>query len=565
MKQLNRRDFLKISAVVAGSAWLTTVSGCAGSNDSLPDNTTAIRFEHGVASGDPLQDRVILWTRVTPTEAVPTVQLLLELASDAEFSQQLQRIRLQAKAEADYCCKVDVTGLLPGQSYYYRFADSQTTSISGHTRTLPAGSLNELKLAAVSCSNYPAGYFHVYQALAARKELAAVLHLGDYIYEYGTGGYADENAVRLGRSLAADNNQEIISLTDYRRRYAKYRTDKALQAAHQQHAFLLVWDDHEVCNDAWLDGAENHQSNEGSYQARKLAALQAYFEWMPIRPQVDAGKPLYRHFRFGDLASFYLLDTRLVARSQPLDYANYFSAAGFDSSRYSQDLLAAGRALLGQEQLQWLGAEMLTADTRWQVLAQQVLMARMTLPAELISGLANPGPALLSQMQSFALLKTRQLKQDPTLTPAELARLNQPRLPYNLDAWDGYPAEREQLYAMFRQLQKKLVVLAGDTHNAWTSALTDIKGQSVGVEFATPSVSSPGLESYLQLNENQSKQLAQLLPLLIDELEQCDVRQRGFIELTFTPQQVNCQWYFVSSIVQPEFALQTGFSRSYQA
>ena len=563
MTQLNRRDFLRMSALLTGSAWLTTVSGCLGSNDSLPKNATSIRFDHGVASGDPLQDRVILWTRATPADPVSSVVLLLELASDSEFTEDVQRIRVEASQQADYCCKVDVTGLMPGKSYYYRFADRQSRSATGHTKTLPSGSPEKLQLGVVSCSNYPAGYFHVYQELAARKELDAILHLGDYIYEYATNGYAGEDAVKMGRSLAANNNNEIISLTDYRRRYAHYRTDQALQRAHQQHAFLLVWDDHEVCNDAWLNGAENHQSNEGSYQARKLAALQAYFEWMPIRPQIDAGKPLYRHFRFGDLLSIYMLDTRLEARSQPLDYANYMSAAGFDANRFSQDLLTPGRALLGATQLQWLQAEMLSADTKWQLLGQQVLMAKMTLPAELITGLANPGPALLTQMADFAKLKARQQQNDPTLTQAELARLKQPQLPYNLDAWDGYPAEREQLYAMVKALKKKLIVLAGDTHNAWMSELSDVRGQKVGVEYATPSVSSPGLEYYLQLNEAQSTQFAAMLPMLMDELQQCDLHRRGFMQLELTKDKVQCQWHFVSSVKQKDYQLQKGFSHSY--
>ncbi|HCU67501.1 MAG TPA: alkaline phosphatase [Rheinheimera sp.] len=563
MTRLNRRDFLKMSAVLTGSAWLTTVSGCLGSNDSLPDNATTIRFDHGVASGDPLQDRVVLWTRATPAQPVSTVALLLEIATDRDFTQDLQRIRVDASQQADYCCKVDVTGLLPGKSYYYRFADRQSRSAIGHTKTLPSGSPEKIQLGVVSCSNYPAGYFHVYQELAKRTELDAVLHLGDYIYEYATDGYAGEDAVKLGRTLADDNNTEIISLTDYRRRYARYRTDPALQKAHQQHAFLLVWDDHEVCNDAWQSGAENHQSSEGSYQDRKLAALQAYFEWMPIRPKVDAGKALYRHFRFGDLASIYMLDTRLEARSQPLDYANYFSAGGFDSNRFAQDLMTPGRALLGASQMQWLQAEMLSADTKWQLLGQQVLMARMTLPAELIAGLANPGPALLTQMADLAKLKAREQQNDPSLTPAELARLKQPQLPYNLDAWDGYPAEREQLYATVQAMKKQLIVLAGDTHNAWMSELTDMHGKKVGVEYATASVSSPGLESYLKLSDTQSKQFAQLLPMLISELKQCDVHRRGFMQLAISKTQVECHWHFVSSIKQKDYQLEAGFNHSY--
>jgi alkaline phosphatase D len=561
MPLLNRRDFIKISSVLAGTAWLTTLTGCEDVTLERPLNQTSIQFNHGVASGDPQHDRLIVWTRVTPATPVTKVYLLLEVALDANFSEQVRRFAVTAEAAADYCCKVDVTGLVAGQRYFYRFADSNVQSPTGQGKTLATGDLTQLSLAVVSCSNYPAGYFHVYDAIAKHSGLDAVLHLGDYIYEYAADGYASENAKALGRTLASNNDKELLSLDDYRRRYALYRQDKALQAAHQAHSFIAVWDDHELANDSYIDGAENHQANEGEFSKRKAAAIQAYLEWMPIRPLLMDGKPLYRHFHFGNLVSLYMLDTRLQARSKPLEYSDFMTGNGFAAQSFMQAMRDPNQQLIGMTQLQWLQSEMLVSNAKWQVLGQQILMARMQLPAELISSLAAPSANLFKQLAELG-----QLKQKPVaeLTPQQQQRLAQV-LPYNLDAWDGYPLERERLYAMVRSQKKNIVVLAGDTHNAWSSTLKDAAGQTVGVELATASVSSPGLEKYLGLTTPQAAQLAGLLPVLIDELEYCNLHQRGFLVLTFTPSHCLADWQFVDNINQPSYTLSSGHQRLLKA
>ncbi|MEG2637589.1 MAG: alkaline phosphatase D family protein, partial [Acinetobacter sp.] len=235
-------------------------------------------------------------------------------------------------------------------------------------------------------------------------ELDAIIHLGDYIYEYGQGGYATGDAEKLGRTFAAGNESEIIKLDDYRKRYALYRLDVDLQAAHHRHPFIVIWDDHELANDAWKDGAGNHQSNEGPFLDRKLAALQAYFEWMPIRPVSETDHlNIYRQFDFGTLVQLTMLDTRILARDKQLDYVDYMTASGMDLARFQADLTSTTRTLVGYTQRDWLQQKLAQSTATWNVLGQQVLMSKMLIPAELLLPLSaitsgNVTPELLAQM-----------------------------------------------------------------------------------------------------------------------------------------------------------------------
>lgn len=565
MTNLSRRNFIKNSAFLTGAAWLSSsVFGCS-STGATATNSSAIEFLHGVASGDPLTDSLILWTKVTPAQQVDAVQLLLEVSDSPDFGKVQHQQLCLARKEANYCCKVDLTGLQPGRSYYYRFSDSNTVSATGHGKTLPVGSVSEVRFAVLSCSNYPAGYFHVYQQVA-QQQLDAVLHLGDYIYEYEQGGYATERSVELGRALAADNQAEMVSLTDYRKRYALYRSDKDLQQAHANHSFICVWDDHEITNDAWTDGAENHQPNEGDYQLRKLNALQAYYEWMPIRPLVSGQQQsLSRSFAFGDLVDLHMLDTRIEGRNQQLEYAHYTdkTSGSFDSQRFIADLTNSKRTLLGQKQQQWLQAQLLRSKAQYQVLGQQVLMAKMMFPSELLSAFSKPGPELVDKIAQLTALKQRVAKGDTSLSAEDKKRIESV-VAYNLDAWDGYPYEREVIYKTALQQNKKLVVLAGDTHNAWASSLHDQQGNHVGIELATPSVSSPGIETYLKLNTTQVEQLASVLPALIDELEYCNLHQRGYLLVAFSKAQVDARWFFVDDITKKQYQTRLGYQQSYK-
>ncbi|WP_433847184.1 alkaline phosphatase D family protein [Acinetobacter proteolyticus] len=566
--KISRRELIQKSLFGFGA--LSLSAGFTGCNDSSDQETATLQvsFEHGVASGDPLQDRVILWTRLTPSESSARLQVTWEIALDQQFKQIIKTDKVTTTASQDFTVKVDATGLKPDQSYFYRFIFGDKVSPVGQTKTLPS-SATKVSFAVCSCSNYPAGYFYVYREMA-KQNVDVVIHLGDYIYEYGADGYAAEDAAKLGRTLAADNNKEIIKLDDYRKRYALYRKDKDLQALHHRHPFIVIWDDHELANDAWREGAENHQPNEGSFLERKLAALQAYFEWMPIRPVDDQHTKIYRQFDFGNLVQLTMLDTRIIARDEQLDYANYMTANGLDIAKFQADLTNPARTLMGYTQRDWLIGKLQQSTANWNVLGQQILMTKMLVPAELLLALAeitagNPSADTLNKMNAqiteLVTLKVRLQKGDPTLTAQEKARVLMVA-PYNLDAWDGYFAEREIVYAALAQLKKKVVVLAGDTHNAWSSNLYSKDGAFVGVELATSSVSSPGLEKYLNIPLAQLQQFEFAFTTLIDELNYCNLNQRGYLIVQFDAAQVQSQWIYVDSIKKPEYVIDQ--SRGYQ-
>lgn len=566
MAGITRRDFLRASAWALGGVVVSTgLQGCLSSSSSSdPEVERSLAFEHGVASGDPLSDRIMVWTRVTPKDSsTADVDISWEVASDAAFTQMMHSGSARTGQARDFTLKVDVQNLTPGQSYYYRFKAGSATSPVGRMKTLPAAGVTQVRFAVLSCSNFPAGYFHAYAQAAQESELDAVLHLGDYIYEYATGEYATEDAAALGRSLPADNNGELFTLDDYRKRYTLYRTDADLQALHAAAPFIAVWDDHEVANDTWTDGAENHNGGEGDFNQRKLAALQAYFEWLPVRPASENDElTIYRSFDFGDLVSLHMLDTRIIGRDEQLSYANYISAGGLDAARFIADVGATDRTLLGQPQMNWLQSQLAVSSARWQVLGQQVLMGRMLLPAEMLTALADPAKAdLATTLGELVPLKLRVQAGDPTLTPQEIARI-ETVIPYNLDAWDGYAYEREVIFGLARALDKNLVVLAGDTHNAWANNLKTLAGEPVGVEFATAGVTSPGLESYLGLPAAAIPQAEQAITLLVDELQYLNASQRGYLVVTFTEDQARADWRFVSTVKARDYVIDDARSKA---
>ncbi|MDP2634147.1 MULTISPECIES: alkaline phosphatase D family protein [unclassified Pseudoalteromonas] len=572
-----RRSFLKASAAGFGAAVLSLgITGCTF--DENDDETIEISFDHGVASGDPLSDSLILWTRVTPLDtAASSIKVQWQAATDPNFNNISHDGEALVTTASDFTLKVDLQGLDANTTYYYRFISNGKASPVGSGKTLPTGSIDQVKLAVISCANYPAGFFHVYGEIAKQTDLDAVLHLGDYIYEYGNGGYASQDAALLGRLLPQDNSEEILNLTDYRKRYAHYRTDRNLQAAHSHCAFITVWDDHEVTNDTWREGAQNHNDGEGEFSERKLHALQAYFEWMPIRNVADKER-IYRRFEFGDLVSLYMLDTRVLARDEQLNYGDFDLTSAQGQSDFVSAISSPSRALLGNEQLTWLTDGMTTSSAQWQVLGQQVLMTKMYLPFEILqllvtlqvtqAGGGDIAPLLAQANTMFAELaqiKGRILAGDPTVTDAERARVDT-TAPYNLDAWDGYAYEREVLLGTAIALQKNLVVLAGDTHNAWAGQLTTdatnpiAASQHAGVEFATSSVSSPGLEEYLALNTQGPEvtaQMEQVIPLLVNDLVYNNLVDRGYLTITFTPEQATAKWQYVSSIKTASYTMQT--------
>lgn len=568
-EKISRRELIQKSLFGFGALSLPVAfTGCNDGSDEEGSETQA-DFLHGVASGDPLQDRVILWTRLTPVDFSAPLKVTWEIATDDQFKQNLKTGTVQTNKTDDFTVKVDATGLQAGMTYYYRFRFGSKVSPVGQTKTLPV-TTNKVGFAVCSCSNYPAGYFYVYREMA-KQNVDVVIHLGDYIYEYGADGYATEDAAKLGRTLPSDNNKEIIKLDDYRKRYALYRQDKDLQAVHQRHAFIVIWDDHELANDTWRDGAENHQDNEGSFSDRKLAALQAYFEWMPIRPVSNTDHlNIYRQFNFGSLVQLTMLDTRIIARDKQLEYKDYMIASGLDAQKFQADLTDPKRTLMGYTQRDWLVDKLKQSTATWNVIGQQVLMSKMWIPAELLASLGQitsggTSPDTLAKMTAqiteLVTLKLRLEQGDPTLTVQEKARVTT-LVPYNLDAWDGYYAEREFLYTKLAEFNKKIIVLAGDTHNAWTSYLYSQKGEYVGVELATSSVSSPGLEKYLSIPLAQLQQFEFAFTTLIDELAYCNLNQRGYLLVTVDDKQMQSDWIFVDSIKNAEYKVDS--SRGYQ-
>jgi len=562
----NRRQFVfklaSLSAALAGGAAL---SGCGGGGDD-----EQVDFLYGVASGDPLSDRVILWTHARyPTLGEP-VELRYEVADDAGFGSIVTSGRVTASSSTGYTAKVDATGLAPGRSYYYRFTAGAARSPVGQTRTLPA-TATEVKFAVLSCANYPAGYFNVY-ADAARSDAQFALHLGDYLYEYDAAGYASAGAAALGRTSQPAN--ELLSLADYRQRYAQYRSDPDAKTLHARMPMIAVWDDHEVANDAWKDGAENHTpATEGSWAARRAAAQQAYHEWMPIRTGTDPAR-IYRSFNFGNLLSLHMLDTRLLGRDKQVDIAELAGLAGpAAQAAASATFSSPTRQMLGSEQLAWLQGRLAASSATWQVLGQQVLMARMEFPVSVLAALNTSDTSPAAQAAGVAAVTdylTAKATPAALRTPAQAALMNpalNPLLGYNLDAWDGYLAARETLLGTALQLGKKLVTLAGDTHNAWHASLTlkgladpALAGVKVGEEFATSSVSSPGLESYLALPPAQVKGIFEGI---VDDLKWMDPSRRGYLKMSFTATEAKGEWVFVDTITSRSYQASVGHTASY--
>lgn len=541
---LSRRDFIK---VVSSGTVATTLTACGG-DDKNTDSVAS--FEHGVASGDPTQSQVIIWTRVTTKASYTDVSWQVSVTED--FSSIEQSGTFATDTSRDFTVKVDVQNLNPNTQYYYRFMVGEASSIVGITQTLPEGSVYKASMAVVSCANYPTGYFNVYKEILEQHQKASfdvVLHLGDYIYEYGAGGYASEDAAALGREPS--KGTECITLDDYRKRYAQYRQDEDLQALHAALPMIAIWDDHELANDAWKEGAENHHNSEGSFNDRRAAAAAAWTEWLPVRENTFSSMLIYRQFAFGDLINLMMLDTRLVGRDQPLDYFSLDAPSVEAIGGLVAQSRRIERELIGTEQLAWL-MHAFNKEAKWNVLGQQVLMSRMELPSSV----------MLAMFQLFTATDEQKMDALLTVNNAIASYLADPssdtvKLPYNLDAWDGYYVERERIYEIAKASSGNFVCLAGDTHNAWTSELKDVSNKPVGVEFATSSVSSPGLEEYLALEPVAIAQMEYTLPNLVSELQWTDIKQRGFMRVTFTPEKAESTWYMLSTIKDRNYQVTT--------
>lgn len=589
----NRREFLAKTAAVLAAGSSVVACGNGGRDDEPPPAVPevpviAAQFRYGVASGDPLADRVMLWTHAKIPDSNAPVPLTWQVAEDSGFTRIASSGQIEALEANGFTAKADAAGLGAGVTYHYRFRDAAgTTSSVGITRTLPATDIASVKLAVFSCALYPEGFFNVY-ADAAKSDALYALHLGDYLYEFGAdpAQYGNQDAVALGRVVSPAN--DLVSLDDYRQRYAQYRSDLDLQALHAKMPWIAVWDDHEFADDAYTDGAANHLPSQGDWQARKQAAARAWHEWLPIRPPDPANLlKIYRRFDFGGLLSLHLLDGRIEGRDRQY---NSFGDSDGGLGRYLAGLVQsngvlrdASRHKISAEQQAWLSSGLGASTAAWQFLGSQDIMARFWLPASVLYKLAaaqlTPSAATLEEVTAainnyLGAKATRASAGSGALSLAQKILLDpvlNPRLPYNLDAWDGYPASREALLASVKNLNKKLVVLSGDSHNAWFAQLTTLAGDKVGVEFAGGSVSSPGLERAglggLAASVDGSALVPRLGPAaigaglgLVDDVGYADTSRRGYLLMTVTAASVKGEYVFVDTVKSRTF--QAGIGRT---
>ena len=489
-------------------------------------------FTHGVSSGEPDSSSVLLWTRyVSDSET----RLRVEIATDTLFTRVVAASEALATPERDFTARTVMTGLAPGRWYFYRFiAPDGRTSQVGRTRTLPVGETSRFGLGLMSCSNLGFGWFNAYAHACERSDLDIIVHVGDYIYEYPQGSYPDAKAIVPGRVL--DPAGELLTASDYHLRYACYRADPDLQRMHQVYPVVSQWDDHELANDAWRGGAENHQAaREGDWEQRKTAALRAYRDWMPVSDD------LWKSYQVGDLLTLFKLETRIAGRNEPLDLARFIGGRRDVEQALLEfrdgPLADSARSILGAEQERWLenGLRASTKQgTRWQVLAQQIIMGEVRVP---------PGASRWIPADAAEFVRKR----------AQVAEISAKlQLPYNLDSWDGYPAARARLLRAAQRAAANLVVLAGDSHNAWGNNLS-IDGKAAGVEFATHSVTSPGFES--SLSGIAPSDLAAALRKANSGLAFSDTSQRGYTSLQFTPGAVTGRFHFLRTIRERNTAM----------
>ncbi|MEU0166527.1 alkaline phosphatase D family protein [Streptomyces iakyrus] len=489
-------------------------------------------FLHGVASGDPLPDGVLLWTRVTPVpEAIPgsgagpDTEVSWTVAEDKAFTTVVAKGSTTATAASDHTVKADIRGLKPGTDYWFRFSAGGTDSPTARTRTAPAhdAAVTGLRFGVVSCANWEAGYFSPYRHLAARGDLDAWLHLGDYIYEYGTGEYGTRGKVVRPHAPA----HEIVTLADYRTRHARYKTDPDLQALHATAPVVAIWDDHEFANDAWSGGAENHTEGvEGTWSARQAAAKQAYFEWMPVRPAI-AGTT-YRRLRFGKLADLSLLDLRSF-RSQQVKVGN-------------GEVDDPDRTLTGRAQLDWLKAGLTSSDTTWRLVGNSVMIS----------------PFAIGSL-SADLLKPL----------AKLLGLPQEGLALNTDQWDGYTDDRREILAHLRtNAIRNTVFLTGDIHMAWANDVPVDAGTyplspSAATEFVVTSVTSDNLDDIVKVPEGTvSAVAAPVIRAANRHVHWVDTDRHGFGVLDITAERAQMDFYVVSDRAKRDATAK--WSRSYR-
>lgn len=487
-------------------------------------------FTHNVASGEPGPDSMLLWTRYVPAAGDGTVRLEAEVALTPDFARPVSGGTVRTGAYRDWTAKITVDGLEPGTVYWYRFvAPDGTRSPVGRTRTLPVGEVPRFGLGVFSCSNLPYGRFNAYGHAATRQDLDLWLHVGDYIYENGSATVKPQTALG-GRDLQPTH--EILAIADYRLRYACYRADPDLQRLHQIAPMVALWDDHESANDSWEGRAANHQPDtEGDWNTRRAAAMQVYREWMPVSDEP------WKAYTLGTLATLYRTESRLLARTEPADINAAFRSGDQAALKAFRDgpWQDSSATMLGSTQESWL-AHSFRANARataWQLVGMGTIMGRTLFPPEVVDWL-RPGT-----------------KESTALRYRNAVRAARIGLPLWMDRWDGYPAARARLLRSAQEAEADLVMLAGDSHNAWAYSLAH-DGKPAGVEFAGQAVTSGGMEGDFGVDPKVS---AAGLVMANPELEWADTSRRGYMMIDITPQRVTGEWLFMNTIRERDLAV----------
>ncbi len=452
-------------------------------------------FYHGVASGDPLSDRVIIWTRVTPT-VFGSMSVNWEMATDTLFTSVVNSGSVTTDSSLDYTVKVDVTGLNPNTWYYYRFHSGGAFSIAGRTKTLPVGNVDSIRLAIFSCSDFQTGYFNAFRDVASRNDLSAILHLGDWYYEYLAGGSDASGDTTRYHALTHD----AFTLSDYRLWQSQYKLDDDTRAMLEQYPLIPIWDDHESANNSWYSGAQNHNpATQGPWFTRKNAAKQAYFEWNPIRPLATGNDTIiHRNFEFGDLFNLIMLDTRLEGRD---------SSLGSLLSPTNAYMIDTNRQMLGPVQLAWFKSQLSDATTKWKIIGNQVMISPLNLFGEVLNG----------------------------------------------DQWDGYPAEKDRVLSYISQNNiNDVVFCSGDIH---TSFANDIPGKDSTYSASTGagSVATEMIGSSITSTASVPPGGAAAVTLANPWLKYIDFTDRGYLLLDINKTRAQGDYIHVSGTASKTF------------
>lgn len=499
-EKINRRDFLKKTAVALTGLGLYSVFPSIG----LSSKSLKYPFQLGIASGDPLPNGVVLWTRLAPRPllggGMPTepVEVNWEISEDPAFNRIFKKGTAIAQPEFAHSVHIEVENLHPNEWYYYRFKANNEVSPVGRTKTAPAYDTNidELNFAFISCQKYTEGFYTAYDHLL-NEDLDLVFFLGDYIYEYG-----QNEGDLTGREHWPKH--EIKTLLDYRIRYGQYKSDPSLQAAHAAFPWIVTPDDHEVKND--YAGYGPPYENNQAFLKRREAAFQAYYEHMPLRPSsipTESHMQLYRNFKYGNLASFNVLDTR--------QFRTNFACNTNDDAEPCEEVYDPSRTMLGAQQEQWLFDNLAQSTTSWNVLPQQVRMAYTD---------KKTGPGTIIDM----------------------------------DKWDGYIATRERLFNVLEENKiKNMVVLTGDSHeNRANNLHKDFKDPDspiLATELMGTSIASSGDGSDLPawgkkiLEENPHIKFMN--------------HQRGYVHCKMTPEELKANFRVLPYVSKPGAPIQT--------